>query len=328
MNSKSELLSCADFMGMQNNLSAIIDMGTNTFHLLIAEKQADRLKYIYRERVPVKIGMGGINQGIITEEAFERALQSMQLFKQTLDEFEVKNVMAFGTSALRNAHNGEALAEKITALTGIDIQIISGMQEAEYIFMGARQAINMGDEMNLVMDIGGGSVEFIIGNNAGIQWKQSFEVGGQRLLEKFHKTDPISIEERTKLHAYFDEKLGALIEALNQYQPEVLIGSSGTFDTLSDIYCKRMGIDKNFDDPETPLSVEGFYEIFEELIHKNREERLRIPGMIAMRVDMIVVACCQIDWLLKKYPMQRVRVSTYALKEGALSAMMKAVNVS
>jgi exopolyphosphatase / guanosine-5'-triphosphate,3'-diphosphate pyrophosphatase len=322
-----DLLSCADFSGMQNNLSAIIDMGTNTFHLLIAEQQGDKLKYIYRERIPVKIGMGGINQGIITEEASERALQAMQLFKQTLDEFEVKQVLAFATSALRNARNGKAIAENITQHTGIAIHIISGAQEAEYIFMGARQAINMDDELNLVMDIGGGSVEFIIGNTKGISWKRSFEVGGQRLLEKFHKTDPISDEERKSLDLYFDEQLIELKAALNQFQPKVLIGSSGTFDTLSDIYCKRMGIDKNFDDPETPLSVEGFDEIFTELIHKNREERLRIPGMIAMRVDMIVVACCLIDWLLKNYPMQRVRVSTYALKEGALSVMMKTVNV-
>ncbi|HMP99861.1 MAG TPA: phosphatase [Cyclobacteriaceae bacterium] len=327
MNSKIDLLSCADFTGMQNNLSAIIDMGTNTFHLLIADQQGDKLKYIYRERIPVKIGMGGINQGIITDEASDRALNAMQVFKQTLDEFEVKQVMAFGTSALRNAKNGKAIADKITEQTGIAIHIISGAQEAEYIFMGARKAIQMGEELNLVMDIGGGSVEFIIGNKEGISWKQSFEVGGQRLLEKFQKTDPVSEEERSSLYTYFDEQLIELKAALNQYQPQVLIGSSGTFDTLRDIYCKRMGIDKNFDDPETPLSVEGFYQIFDELIHKNRAARLQIPGMIAMRVDMIVVACCLIDWLLKNYPLQRVRVSTYALKEGALNVLMKTIDV-
>lgn len=310
---------------MHNNLSGIIDMGTNTFHLLIAAQEAGRIKHIYRERVPVKIGMGGINQGIITEEAMARALDCMNLFKQTLDEFEVKQVFAFGTSALRNASNAQMLTGKIKEATGIDISIISGEQEASYIFEGVRQALHLGEDTSLVMDIGGGSVEFIIGNNKKVFWKQSFEVGGQRLLEKFHKNDPITQNEMEQLYHYLDTKLNELTIALQKYKPQVLVGSSGTFDTLSDIYCKRKGIEKNFDDPETPLSVEGFYEIFEELTHKNREERLRIPGMIAMRVDMIVVACCLIDWLLKNYPLQRVRVSTYALKEGALSVLMKTV---
>ena len=311
---------------MHQNLSGIIDMGTNTFHLLIAAQEEGRIKYIYRERVAVKIGMGGINQGIITDEAMTRALDCLKLFKQTLDEFEVKQVFAFGTSALRNANNATVLTEKIKEATGLEVSIISGDQEAAYIFEGVRQALHLGEDTSLVMDIGGGSVEFIIGNNQEVFWKRSFEVGGQRLLEKFHKTDPITKNEMESLYAYFDESLIELQVALQKFQPKVLVGSSGTFDTLSDIYCKNKGIDKNFDDPETPLSVEGFHEIFDELIHKNREARLSVPGMISMRVDMIVVVCCLINWLLKTYPMNRVRVSTYALKEGALTVMMKTVD--
>ena len=108
------------------NKIAIIDMGTNTFHLLIAEIGHDGYHVIYRDHAAVKIGMAGINEGIISESGFQRAIQAMQRFKTKIDEFQVYSVYAFGTSALRNATNGRALAEKIKSLTGITIQIIIG----------------------------------------------------------------------------------------------------------------------------------------------------------------------------------------------------------
>ena len=149
---------------------AIIDMGTNTFHLLLAELSVGAFKITYREKVPVKIGMGGINQGYITADAMGRALTTMRSFKNTVKEFKVEKVMAFGTSALRNARNGEEVAKKIESETGIQTQIISGLKEAEYIYKGTTAAIKMGLGKCLIMDIGGGSVEFIIGNEKEIFW--------------------------------------------------------------------------------------------------------------------------------------------------------------
>src|SRR4051812_48860891 len=110
---------------------AIIDMGTNTFHLLIAEAGEEGYNITWRERLAVKIGMGGINQGIITPEGLQRALVAMQSFKNTIEREHVKNVYAFGTSALRNAKNNQEVANEIKAITGIEINIISGDQEAE-----------------------------------------------------------------------------------------------------------------------------------------------------------------------------------------------------
>jgi exopolyphosphatase/guanosine-5'-triphosphate,3'-diphosphate pyrophosphatase len=104
-----------------------------------------------------------------------------------------------------------------------------------------------------------------------------------------------------------------------------LVGSSGTFDTLSDIYCIKHDLLKKPDDTETPLSITGFYEVFEELLVKSRVDRMLIPGMIEMRVDMIVVACCLIEHLLKRYQFQNIRVSTYALKEGILCTLINKV---
>jgi exopolyphosphatase/guanosine-5'-triphosphate,3'-diphosphate pyrophosphatase len=303
---------------MQNKI-AIIDMGTNTFHLLIAEGDERGYNIMQRDRLAVKIGMGGINQSIITEDGFHRALVAMQSFKNTIEQQQIKTVFAFGTSALRNAQNGTDVAAKIKAITDIDVNIISGDREAEFIYYGVRSALDMGQEKNLVMDIGGGSVEFIIGNNEKIFWKKSLEIGAQRLLEKFHKHDPITSEELNSLNDYFDEALIPLLEAIDIHHPEILVGSSGTFDTLSDIFCLKHDIHKSPEEIETPLTLEGFYAIYRDLLLKTRAERMNVPGMIDMRVDMIVVACSLVRYILEKRLFKRVRVSTYSLKEGVLA---------
>lgn len=302
-----------------NNRIAIIDMGTNTFHLLIAEVLEKGYRIVCRTRLAVKIGKGGINDGYITAEGVARALHGMKEFKRISDTYDVTKIHAFGTSALRNAKNGAEVIVQIKSLTGIDVTIITGEQEAMLIYYGVRAALDLGEDKSLIIDIGGGSVEFIIGNRHEIFWKQSFEIGAQRLLEKFHRTDPITMEEIDFLNDHLTAHLPDLFNALVVHKPTTLVGSSGTFDTLSDIFCIQNNIDKGSEDTETPLTKEGFFSICQELLGKDREERMKIPGMIEMRVDMIVSACCLISFLLKRYSFSSIRVSSYSLKEGALA---------
>ncbi len=298
---------------------AIIDMGTNTFHLLLAEVDRRDLRILLREHRVVKIGKGGINDGVIADEAVERALQAMCGFKERIEQHGIETVYAFGTSAIRNARNSSSLVDAIRRLTGIDVTTISGDEEAELIFHGVRAAILLGDETSLVMDIGAGSVEFIIGNDKHVSWKQSFEIGGQRLLERFIQHDPISSCEIEALDRHFADTLAPLAGALKRYDPRVLVGSSGSFDTLSEMFCIRSGITYQREAPETPLSSAVFHAIYADLIAKNRDQRVLTPGMIEMRADMIVPACCLIHFVLQLHPFQSIRVSTYSLKEGALA---------
>jgi exopolyphosphatase/guanosine-5'-triphosphate,3'-diphosphate pyrophosphatase len=303
---------------------AIIDLGTNTFHLLIVDLNKSGYRFVYRERESVKIGKHGINKGIITDAALQRALKTISSFKQSIDEMKVQKVYAFGTSALRNAKNCQVVLDRIKNEYGFIVKVISGGEEARLIYLGVKTAVKLGNEKSLIIDIGGGSVEFIIGNDSEIFWKHSFEIGAQRLLEEFHKNDPIKPSEIKALNEHFDSLHPSLFEALQIHRPTTLVGSSGTFDTLSDIYCLKRGLPKDNDAPETPLSFDGFHEIYEELVVKNRADRMKIPGMIELRVDMIVVACALIDFLLKKYTFQKIRVSSYALKEGVLADIMGA----
>lgn len=300
---------------------AVIDLGTNTFHLTVAELKAGGFTILAAERLPVKIGMGGINQGVITEAGISRAIKALSIFRDRLAAYQPSRVIAFGTSAFRHAQNRQHIVKKIKTETGIEVNVISGDQEAEYIFYGVRAAVPMTEEKSLVVDIGGGSVEFIIGNQTEFFWKHSFEIGAQRLLEKFHIHDPIHPEELVALYQYFDEHLLPLFEALKKHPVKTLIGSSGTFDTLSDIHCIREGLSAN-PLPETPLTIPSFHSIFQELKQKSRSERMLIPGMIELRVDMIVVACALIDFLLAKSAFDRIRVSSYSLKEGVLASLL------
>lgn len=297
---------------------AVIDMGTNTFHLVIASIRSGGYDLIHRERRAVKIGEKGINEGYITNEAAKRAIATMQEFRQIIDSQQVNSIHATATSAFRNAKNGTELAKRIYDQVGIEPIIISGSEEAELIYEGVRTALDIGGDPALIMDIGGGSIEFIIANRDKIFWKESFEIGGQRLLEKFHQQDPISSEEQEQLLSYLESTLTNLLENAGRYEPTVLIGSSGTFETVSDIFMASGSTEKSTSDTEPLLTMEGFYAIHRDLISKDRSNRLAIPGMIEMRVDMIVVASILITFVLEKLRLKDIRVSSHALKEGLL----------
>ena len=308
---------------------AIIDLGTNTFHLLIAEKHGTAYRTLFRESRPAKIGQAGINQGFITEEAVKRALGVLTYFRQVLDQFAVApgQVIATGTSAIRAARNQQEFIDRVRQETGIPIRVISGEQEADYIYQGVRAAGALDDATALIMDIGGGSVEFILGNESRIFWKQSFEIGGQRLRERFMTGDPISSGSISRMHDYFQEQLLPLTNAMHQYQPTAgpmlrLVGSSGSFDTLVDMWF--MHEQGHLPDPEQTtftLPTGEFYRAYSQLITKNHAERMQIPGMIELRVDMIVVAVCLIDYILKTYGISDITTSTYSLKEGVLASL-------
>lgn len=303
----------------------IIDLGTNTFHLLIVEKNPDGITTLFHESQPAKIGLGGINKKIITDEAIVRALHVLRSFRAQLDAYEVsfESTFAFGTSAIRSADNQDAFCKEVLRETNIHITVIDGNEEAGYIYEGVRTGVDLGDNPALIMDIGGGSVEFIIANKNQIFWKQSFEIGGQRLMEKFMKNDPITESEKKRLYNFFDENLIPLANAVHQYAPVKLVGSSGTFDTLIDMdYQHRTAEWPPKGQTDFALAIEEFYRAYALILSGNHDERMAIPGMIPLRVDMIVVAVCLVDYVLKTHRINKIQVSTHALKEGVLAKLL------
>ena len=307
---------------MKKDRIAIIDCGTNTFHLLIADISGGHPVFLHQERRAVRIGKGGISKGSITDEAAQRALNTLGEFAVLAKNNHADKILAFATSAFRSAGNGKELAGRIYDETGIDLQIIDGAEEAELIYTGVRNALKDIEDAILVLDIGGGSVEFIIGAGNDILWKKSYEIGAQRLIDMFYQEDPIRGESVHAIHAYLDEKLQDLAAAINTFKPKILVGSSGSFETLSDMYMEAGGIDP-ISESELPLTAEAFQSLLVKLTSLPREERMKIPGMIEMRVDMIVVASVLIDHLITMMQPVQLRISTYALKEGVLFRWLK-----
>ena len=321
---------------------AVIDLGTNTFHLMIvehtpAERPDQPRKTLFRESRPAKIGKGGINQNRITPEAIDRALSVLAYFRTILDQYQIDPaaVQVFGTSAIRVANNQAEFLERVLETTGLRVQVISGDQEAAYIYAGVRAsgAMNLKPApqseppVSLIMDIGGGSVEFIVGTPERIFWKQSFEIGGQRLMERFmpNPQNAITLAAVERLNDFFREQLLPLTNAIHQYapttgQPLQLVGSSGTFDTLIDMqFMHEKGQLPDSEQAAFGLPIEEFYRSYDLLLTRNHHERMQLPGMIELRVDMIVVAVCLINYVLSTFGINTTTVSTYALKEGALA---------
>ena len=139
-------------------LTAIIDLGTNTFNLLIAESYPGKqYKIIYKEELPVKLGEGGITKRIISPAPFTRGIEAIKKHKTTIGKFTVQNIHAFATSAIRRASNGEEFVKTVFNETGIHINIIPGEKEAAYIYKGVKLAGLLNDQPSLIMDIGGES---------------------------------------------------------------------------------------------------------------------------------------------------------------------------
>ncbi len=301
-------------------LSAIIDLGTNTFHILIFDND----KILFKQSLAAKMGMGAINAGFITKEGLERSINVLKVFREKLDEYQVNDerVFAFGTSALRSASNKEEVLTRVFLETRIKVNVIDGTEEATLIYEGVKQAVEI-SEPSIIVDIGGGSVEFIICNADKVLWMRSFEIGGQRLVEKFMKKDPIPQSEVVKMEEYFRQTLLPLSNAIHQYHPKVLVGSSGSFDTINDMFfCKTTGnlppeSQTGFDYP-----LSEFGRAYEQLVFSNREERMNISGMKELRVDMIVVAMVLIKFLIQTFETEKIKISNYALKEGAMKRIL------
>jgi exopolyphosphatase/guanosine-5'-triphosphate,3'-diphosphate pyrophosphatase len=309
-------------MNMSQRLG-IIDMGTNTFHLLITDIVDGKVHTLVNEKSAVGLGKGGINQGIITDEAIARAINTLKEFRIILDAHQVNHVIATGTSAIRTARNKNSFIDKIKEEVSIQVEVIDGPREAELIFRAVQEAIPMDDKPHLAMDIGGGSVEFIIGDSEKIIYKQSFEIGGQRLVERFHMHDPMREEDRLTMHHYFDTVLKPLDEAIKKYKPIQLIGCSGTFDTLAEMnilhHREKILLEKQ---TRYLMSLVDFKRMRTQMVQSTRAERLKFPGMIELRVDMVVVAMCLIEHVLNFIHTNAIMVSTYSLKEGVLYTML------
>lgn len=304
---------------------AVVDLGTNTFHLLIAEvKNNGSWVKIFKERITVKLGQGGIDRNVIAPSPYKRGIKAIDKFHEEIKIRGVKKVVAIGTAALRNAKNGAEFRKDVKRRTGIDISFVSGDQEATLIYWGVKQALHSWDDIKLVMDIGGGSVEFIIANSKKILWKKSYKLGAALLLDKFVPNDPLKKSDLSLITAHIHEQLTDLFVAIRKYQPNQLIGSAGSFETFSSMIRYRFPESgSHYGKTEHPISIAHFKQLYKELIVSNKAQRSAMKGLIKMRVDMIVMAALILKFVLDKSKIKSMKMSAYSLKEGVMFREIK-----
>lgn len=300
---------------------AVIDMGTNTFNLLIAEYSDHSFHIIYSDKQAVKLGQKMAEQHSIDSEGIKRILTTLNQYKEKIKQYSVNEVIAIATSSIRTAKNQKQVVALIKEQLDIDVKVIDGEREADLIYIAnqyaIRQCIKNEDIPMLIMDIGGGSTEFIIADDTSALWKKSFLIGMARLIDEIRPKDPIGLDDIHKIHSYLDDMLNPLKHQISKYSPKVLVGSSGVFDSIvemieanirpltrSEKYCL---IDKN-----------DFNFIYHQILPLSYAERLNYKGLIEMRADMIVISMILIDYVIQKYGIQKFIVSFYSLKEGII----------
>jgi exopolyphosphatase / guanosine-5'-triphosphate,3'-diphosphate pyrophosphatase len=305
--------------------TAIIDMGTNTFNLLVAKTENGKTEVIHNSRIAVKIGEGGINQGEIIPEAMDRALAALVKLTTKAKELEAGKIIALATSAVRTATNQKDFLERIKVETGLDVTVISGSEEARLICQGVRQVVPMENRKVMILDIGGGSNELIIADQHSIYWKHSFPLGMSRLLERFGPTNPTDVQYLASIEFYLAEQLEGLREAVNTWKPESLIGASGAFESVALMLQYMPGHAATGCLPDwQDINMEEYKALYYKLLHTTLEERYNMPGLEPMRADMIVLSCIFISFVLKLSGITQLEYSDFALKEGMLHEFVTA----
>lgn len=300
------------------NLQGIIDIGTNTVKLLVIRETEDGHPVFVNKRIfPTKTGKGSFSQNQITAEAAERTIEAIRKSLIVARGYECNDIKAFATAALRNAVNPEIITVPVKNETGIDIEIITGDREAELIYKGVKNAVNIENERYLIMDIGGGSTEYIIADNNRIYFKKSYPHGVSALVEKFEISEKIKPIDQENIVFYLNETTHDLQNALSKYPCSHFVGSSGSFNTFYTVISAIIdGNDKAVEKNTYYTFGEPFRETLQKLIDSNAGERYLTPGIPEMRVETIHMAALLAQIMIEKAKPEKISYSFYSLVEG------------
>ena len=295
---------------------AVIDLGTNTCNLLIAEIENGDYRILHQSKRLVKLGDDKIRENEISLAATQRTIEAFKSHKNIVQEFGVDEVLVLATSAVRSATNKTEYLEKLKKETGLQVEVISGEEEAELIFRGVLLAFKELEYPAAILDIGGGSNEIILTQQNKMIWKESKPTGMSRIINQFALSDPIKGDEVLKLQNFFAEQHAEAVNSSMNESVKMLIGCSGAFDTIADMIDGVKPGEKQRTTQD--ISLEDFYAVYTTLLKSTRAERIRIKGMDQVRVDLIVPAVILIENLIQQIGINKIVQTDFALREGVL----------
>ena len=305
---------------MQNDCIAAVDMGTNSFHLIIAKiKKNGTFKVIDRERVVIRLGSHkGENLSFISEEEIKQSIEVLSKFKK-LSEFYNAPMRAIATSAVRESHNKDEYINKVLESTGIKVEVIEGSKEAKLIFNGAKKALSLHDQIAFCVDIGGGSTEFVLGNNGEPTFAESVKIGAVRLSKKFFPDYILSEAAINQCKNFVNDQITSNINIKLDEKFDIAVGSSGTIEAAAAMISARR-------DEKVKKNLNGFTftkseldKIISEVLNcRTSDERLKIKGMEAKRADIIPAGLIILDRIFNLFKLKKMTISDYALREGII----------
>jgi exopolyphosphatase/guanosine-5'-triphosphate,3'-diphosphate pyrophosphatase len=309
---------------LQNKNYAAIDIGTNSFHLIIVKvEENSALTILDREKEVIRLGSQKGNElSHISEEEIDKGLSILKSFKKLADVYNAK-VHAVATSAVREAENKKDFLDKVLIETGIKIEVINGRKEAEYIYRGVRKALHYKNKKLLCFDIGGGSTEYILGFNDKIIYGESIKIGAVRLSKKFFPDFMLNEDAIEKCKQYIEQEVKSNKQINFNESFDYAVGASGTILAIAGII--------NFNRNEKKLkSLNGFIFSKEELREvtnkilekKTPGERINIEGMEYKRADIIPAGLLILQKSFEIFNIKEMIISEYALREGVVLSML------
>lgn len=310
---------------------AVIDLGTNTFNLLIAriDELNNKIEFIHKSKAFVKLSKVLVDKKEFKSDSITRCINALEKFLNIINENKVEKIYPIATAAIRNAKNNEVLIEQVRKKLGLDIKIIDGNEEAELIFLGVKQTYKI-DKPVLIVDIGGGSSEFIIAKDDNILWKRSYPFGVGYLYEKFSPSDPITIEEIEMINNFLKEQLVSLFSELQNYNIDTLIGASGSFETIYAMINKlhKYETEIALEPLCNEININDFENLYWELVNSTVKDRKKMKGLESNRVDYIVIASIIIKFLLENTGIKKLCQSSFSMKEGACIKIFEKQNIN
>ncbi len=296
---------------------AALDLGTNSFHLLVADVRSDgHFEALAREKAMIRLGDVVATKGRITSGAADVAVQTVRHFKLLADAAGATEIHACATSAIRQAANGDALVDRIEAETGVAVEVISGRREAELIFGAIRASLLLDPAPALCFDLGGGSLEIMVGDAAGLRWSASENLGVGRLTAELVRSDPLSKEDRRGLQGRITGLLAPVAETVAAYAPRMVVGTSGTLLDLAHMVAARRVADVPVSLNQLTFGRDEFLALHKEIVGSKASERLRMDGLETRRVDLIPAGSMLLATAMELFGFDEMTVSEWALREG------------
>ena len=293
---------------------AAIDLGSNSFHLLVANYQDDRLQVVARLGEKVQLAAGLDEDGMLSEEAMTRALDCLARFAPFLEDIPASRMRVVGTNALRDADNSQMFIERAEALLGTRIEIIAGREEARLIYLGAAHALAETGR-RLIVDIGGGSTEFIIGEHFEPMALESLRMGCVTYTQRFFDSGEIS-EKRLR-----QAELAALSELANIRRPYTRLGWQDPVGSSGTIKAAAAVLAASGDTTEGVITRDGLAKLRKRLIKCKSLNKVAMDGLKPDRARVFPAGIAILGAVFEAFGLEEMRFADGALREGVLYDM-------